>query len=859
VSSDADVLYELLPAFYRMRDTDQGLELRALLRVVAEQLAVVEDDIGQLYDDWFIETCQDWVTPYIGDLVGYELVHEAGEPSPGTAARDQLRNRILEPRSDVAHTVRDRRRKGTLALLDLLARDAAGWPSRAVELYRLLGWNQHVAHVRQHRGGTADLRRGEALDLLDGPFDRLAHTVDVRRIASHRTRGRFNVPSVGVFVWRLRPYSVTHTPAHRLDEVGGSAYAFSVLGNSVQLFNRPRLAIEPVHVPGELDLPTPIRRRGFERRTRAGHAAAVAARVSEAYYGPDRSVTIWAPGWPRRDSPQPIPAAAIVPADLTGWTYRPRRGTVAVDPVLGRIAFPGRQLPRHGVWVAYQYALSADLGGGEYERPLVEPALAVVSRVLPGDLLDAAGLTAKLVAGSDPVSAYVASRLPATALQAPEAPALAEGLSQLLDDPALYNPERFAGTAPSPEAASLLALGPSAPQLVRLNRLLLEAAYPAELRPGYRRYEVARDGSRPNQRVEAALAQWRQERPRQAVIEIVDSELYVEHLEVLLEPGQALELRAASGARPVIRLVERPDNDAPDGTAALVVAGQAGSRFALDGLLVTGQGVLVLGPEEVAEGDEPVSGPDLCEVVIRHCTLVPGWALDQDCCPRHDEPSLELVRTRASLTVERSILGPIQVIASEVQSEPLQVRVSDSVIDATDPAGFALSSPVAPLAYVALTIARCTVFGQVHAHAIDLAENCIFDGLVRTGRRQRGCARFCYVPPGSRTPKRFECQPELAQQAAQAALVNPSRQQIDEARAGAVARVRPAFNSVRYGTPDYCQLALSGPVEIARGADDESEMGVFHDLYQPQRAANLGARLDEYTPAGMEAGVVYAT
>jgi hypothetical protein len=36
-------------------------------------------------------------------------------------------------------------------------------------------------------------------------------------------------------------------------------------------------------------------------------------------------------------------------------------------------------------------------------------------------------------------------------------------------------------------------------------------------------------------------------------------------------------------------------------------------------------------------------------------------------------------------------------------------------------------------------------------------------------------------------------------------------------------------------------------------------MGVFHDLYQPQRAANLRARLDDYTPAGMDAGIIYAT
>ena len=39
-------------------------------------------------------------------------------------------------------------------------------------------------------------------------------------------------------------------------------------------------------------------------------------------------------------------------------------------------------------------------------------------------------------------------------------------------------------------------------------------------------------------------------------------------------------------------------------------------------------------------------------------------------------------------------------------------------------------------------------------------------------------------------------------------------------------------------------------------AHDESEMGVFHDLYQPQRIANLRARLNEYTPAGINAGVI---
>jgi len=35
-------------------------------------------------------------------------------------------------------------------------------------------------------------------------------------------------------------------------------------------------------------------------------------------------------------------------------------------------------------------------------------------------------------------------------------------------------------------------------------------------------------------------------------------------------------------------------------------------------------------------------------------------------------------------------------------------------------------------------------------------------------------------------------------------------------------------------------------------------MGVFHDLFQPQREVNLRTRLDEFTPAGSNAGIILA-
>src|SRR5262245_30577340 len=150
-----DRLYDLLPWIYQDQDEKQGNliqagekgqggPLKALLRVIAEQVDLVEADIAQLYENWFIETAQDWVVPYIGDLIGYTPVHEAGEAGDVRTPRGEARNRILIPRREVANTIRYRRSKGTVALLEELAMAVAGWPARAVEFYRLLGVVQNI-------------------------------------------------------------------------------------------------------------------------------------------------------------------------------------------------------------------------------------------------------------------------------------------------------------------------------------------------------------------------------------------------------------------------------------------------------------------------------------------------------------------------------------------------------------------------------------------------------------------------------------------------------------------------------------------------------------------------------------------
>lgn len=735
-----DRLYELLPVIYRMRDAERGLPLRALLGLIAEQVGLIEDDIAQLYENWFIETCQDWAVPYIGDLIGYQLVHEAGEPGDITTAEGLARNKILIPRRDVADTIRNRRRKGTLALLEELAADVAGWTTRAVEFYTLLSWTQHINHMRAARGRTVNLRDGDVLDGLDGPFDTLAHIVNVRRIQSHHTPGRHNIPSVGLFVCRLKTYKVTQTLAYCQEKVGSQCYTFSVLGNDTPLFVHPQPEETPTHIADEWNLPVPIRRRPFEKRLLD-------------YYGTGKPLAIWA-DWAHLDPSKPIPSEHIIAADLSNWeAYRPSPDSIAIDPMLGRIVFPPEQLPKKNVRVSYYYGFSANVGGGEYDRLLAQPV-----------------------------------------------------------DAKLY--------------------------LVGENETF--------------------------KRINAAIAQWQKDltQSAHAVIEIRDSGVYVEQISITLQANQSLQIRAANRTRPVIRLLDW-QTDLPD---SITVNMANGSRFTLDGLLITGRAVHFKG-DTLARPSSENCPP---EVNIRHCTLVPGWGLQNNCEPRRPaEPSLELANVRARVNIEHSIVGSIQVNEKEVTTDPIRMRISDSILDATSSAGEALGAPGHPVAHVVLTIKRCTIFGIVDVHAIELAENCIFNDCLNVARRQLGCMRFCYVPSGCRTPRRFRCQPDLekqsSEQTAKVGLLNlhPTATQSDlaavqeRARARADAYVRPQFTDRRYGRPGYAQLAQSCAEAIKRGADDESEMGVFHDLFQPQRDANLHARLDEYNPAGADAGIIY--
>jgi hypothetical protein len=311
------------------------------------------------------------------------------------------------------------------------------------------------------------------------------------------------------------------------------------------------------------------------------------------------------------------------------------------------------------------------------------------------------------------------------------------------------------------------------------------------------------------------------------VVEITNNDYFAgtPTMSVGTAAGTQIELRAAPQRRAVVVL-------ASDWS----IVGGDESEVTLNGLLISGA-------LRVPPADGGGTPNRLRLLRLRHCTLVPGARVPIQGLPAAPAgPRLWVDLPNTIVEIDRCIVGGIRAV------EGSRVRISNSIVDATDAAGVAFAGLSGDDAGAPLEIVNTTVIGKVHTLTMTLASNTIFlsdlaagggwAAPVRAARLQHGCTRFSFVPPGSQLPRLYHCQPASAADAA---------------------RVRPVFTSLRHGDAGYGQLSQHCAVEIRRGADDGAEMGAFHDLYQPQREASVRSSLDDYLRFGVEAGIFFAS
>ena len=956
-----DRLYKLLPTIYRIHDAKEGGQsLRALMAVIESEMNRFKGDIDGLYDDWFIETCAEWVVPYIGDLLGVRNL-QSGENSGG----------VFNQRAYVANTLGYRRRKGTAAVLEQLAHDITGWLSHAVEFFKLLITNQHLNHIRLRSVATVDLRAADHLELLGGPFETATHTAEVRRIASNR--GKYNIPNIGLFLWQLQSYFMLQSAPRKISD---SRYAFSPLGNDIPLFNRSQTETEITHLAEEINVPGLLRRRALYEELEALRQMLQdgSGNPPEHYFGQQPVIQVFFD-----DDETALQPEEIVICDLSGWDAagwlppdsQPFTKTsdettfetkVAVDPALGRLAILNGITPAEKMKVSYAYGFNGDIGGGPYNRR--------------DTLTQAADVDTwnKTVGKNDPTADFntLSDAISSWSAWAAASSAHTDAIITIIDNDtyqeqisiAMNSPMKLTIQADEEKRPTLCLLNgsqtmadliiasgdPAARATLTLNGLWVEGGIAVEKESGLAKLNIIHCTLVPGRGLTADNKPRRPDLPSITVSPQSNSDLQIEIQYSITGPldlpdeitgltvqdsiiqaeciSQAMSARSlpalvsgslasfgqVSASKPAVQVQigaqgpytakfkQKPVSlsQARDILQKAIRAAHGSPAFTKARVIIANKRLVIIpgipAPVEItpALSDTTTGGElKLCEDSERLVQALLSSPLESSFTLSSAAP--ELTVTMGSKGVFTITLDPsTSSLASARDQLYTAIRAAsadnafkDTLVGSLDnqlvvlPGVSDMSVIFGPadddlttfrelgLGYIPLAIGagqgqpgpktsleRSTIFGNTCVRELTLASETIFTGQVIAQRRQVGCARFSFVPDGSRVPRRYHCQPDLAleeyaQKAGKssAALLSVAQQ------AAVIAQTTPVFASERYGDLEYGQLHFTCPATITTGAEDGSEMGVFCYLKKPQRKANLEVALEEYLRFGLEAGI----
>ncbi len=354
--------YQMLPEIYRYQDERRGNPLKAYLSVLEETYQSLEDGLNQLFENCFIETCEPWVIPYIGELVGFKL--------PAENLEGLARMRPL-----VANALANRRRKGSHASLEKLLSQVTGWGICVKEGTDGPIITQHMAAPSEKKQGTVSLHSSEVA-WLGSPFENSSRTVDIRSSDSEKDNSGSGSPfSLNINIWRLQSFQISGVRPMRLD-VMDRCFSFSPIGMDIPLYKMPIPWEDPDWpndigtVPGPL-LTNPLISASEWYRTQLAKGKAFDKETLERR----QHFKIFVDGkmvpneeiiYEDLSKPITIPAESR-PYRTADGKQRRFKNRIAVDPQLGRMTFTEPILTDQ-ISLQYAYGAVANLGSGPYDR-----------------------------------------------------------------------------------------------------------------------------------------------------------------------------------------------------------------------------------------------------------------------------------------------------------------------------------------------------------------------------------------------------------------------------------------------------------------------------------------------------------
>jgi len=812
----AERLWQLLPAVYRTADSDGAAgPLRELLDRIGAQVAVVRRSMDRLWADQSIETCDDWVIPYLGDLLGTSLIGNL-----------DARARRL----DVAKTIHYRRRKGTVALAGELAADVTGWTAHAVEGFRRLSRTRHgldpavgaaaypqasAADVAQllriegltglltsgPAGGFADLRSAHGTALAGTPFDESFRTADMR--AARGTAGHADLAKLLVFVWRLISFPVVAGTPVAVAGCPGQ-YVFDPAGRQIPLFLPvPADAGSSWEPPREWQVPGPL-------------TGSLEAAID--------------------DRGTPGPARPPYPADVPPrYSLGPGWQLTSAWPEIGRFAATAADSPPRPLTVGYQYGFSSMIGAGPYDRDLLgNPAAAVAPETAAsgGSALPALPVTGTVTIGDSltyqalPDAGSTADPIVSLVVRA------GSGVRPVLrPDPGQAGPAQWVFTGGSGARLVLDGLTVSGCDIVLRGtfdtvRLTACTVDPGTAAPGSPPLATAADG------VPLAPCRIFIEADPAAPANSQIGQLLVDHC--ILGPVRT-RYRGSVGT---LTITDSIVQGLPATTGTAFTQADVFDPALLARGLAAGQG----------SPSDPVSAALLAAMPPAEAAAVLAYAAgsppDQRGAPFPLDglnalvsgPSLYHAAGFTAVSLSAGVLAlAAQAEAGTIEPARLPV-LNRALIEESFPV--ALGPAALAVADATVRLTRVTVLGRIAAHRLSASDS-ILAGFTAVDDAQDGCVRFSACAGGSVIPRQYAC-----------AVISPGA---------------PVFTSESYGQPGFAQLtdaadaSVTGGASIASGAENGSEMGAFCADLNPVREKGLLAKYAEYMPLGLTPVIIHVT